>query len=115
MNHLVLITSTTTPKDHGSGFVIRTLRDERGDVAQVVTAAHVVHNLTGTDDLAAHGIAALRVAGRSATLVIDLDRVGVDLTVLEVVGRQAPRRRRRRTEPTRARGTWSLRQVDLRA
>ena len=77
MRHLVLITSAAQPREHGTGFVIRQVPGGGGAV-QVVTAAHVVRSLGPIDHL--------RVAGRPATLVVDLEPQGIDLAVLEVAG-----------------------------
>ncbi|HVV85749.1 MAG TPA: SUMF1/EgtB/PvdO family nonheme iron enzyme [Kofleriaceae bacterium] len=82
---LVAITSAARPTEPASGFVIRTRPGAGGTVAEVLTAAHVVH------ELAEDGSAGLRVEGRPAALVVDLEARGVDLAVLEVAGLARPR------------------------
>ncbi len=72
MHDPVLVTNPARPREHGSGFPIR---PGRGGGLVVVTCAHVVHALGATGIL---------VAGRPATLVIDLADQGIDLAVLSV-------------------------------
>lgn len=78
MSDPVLVTNPARPREHGSGFVIRRLD---GAGVQVLTCSHVVRAL---------GAEGLQVAGKSATVVIDLVDQGVDLAVLAVPGLTDP-------------------------